>query len=67
VYLCVLGGYQNEELLFSYTLPIEWFLDAFAKFIKATITFVVSVCLSVRPLGKTLFPLDKFFKIKFYV
>jgi hypothetical protein len=67
VHLCVLGGYQNEELLFSYTLPIEWFLGSYAKFIKATITFVVSVCLSVRALGKILFPLDEFFKIKFYI
>jgi len=33
VHLCVLGGYQNEELLFSHTLPTEWFLGAFAKFL----------------------------------
>jgi len=56
----VLGGYQNEELLFSYTLSIEWILGEFAKFLKPTITFVVSEYLPVRSLGKTLFPLDEF-------
>jgi hypothetical protein len=66
VNLCVLCGYPNEELLFPGTLSIEWFLGALAKFLKATITFVVSVCLSVRPLGeKTLLPLGEFLKSSF--
>jgi hypothetical protein len=40
-----------------------WFLGAFTKTRKANISFVVSVCPSFRPNGKTLFPLDHFYEI----
>ena len=36
------------------------FLGAFAKLRKVTVRFVMSVCLSVCPHGKTRFPLDGF-------
>jgi hypothetical protein len=36
------------------------FLGAIANFEKATIGFVISIRLSVRPHGTTLFPLDGF-------
>jgi len=41
----------------------EWiwtFLGAFAKLLKATVSFVMSVCRSIRPQGKTRLPLDGF-------
>jgi hypothetical protein len=38
----------------------NWFLSAFATLRKATINFVVSVCLSVSPHGTTRFSLDVF-------
>jgi hypothetical protein len=34
-------------------------LDAFAKLRKATVSFVMSVCPSVRPHGTTRLPLDE--------
>ena len=36
------------------------FLGAFAKLRKVTISFVIPVCMSVRPPGITRFPLDGF-------
>jgi hypothetical protein len=48
-------------------LRIRWkvlldksFLDAFSKLLKVTISFVIYVCLSVRPHGTTRLPLDGF-------
>jgi hypothetical protein len=38
----------------------EWVLDAIEKLQKATISFVMSVCLSVCPYRKTRHPLDGF-------
>jgi hypothetical protein len=37
----------------------EAFLGAFAKLQKAAISFVMSLCLSVRPHGTTRLPLDE--------
>ena len=48
VYLCVLCGSQNKQRLFPYTALTDWILGAFEKLRKATISFVMSVCLSVR-------------------
>jgi hypothetical protein len=36
------------------------FLDVFAKFRRATISYLASVCLSVRPHGTTQVPMDGF-------
>jgi hypothetical protein len=36
----------------------EQFLGTFAKFQKATVSFVMSVCLSVHPHGTANLPLD---------
>ena len=41
-------------------------LVAFAELQKTTVSFVVSVCLSVRPHGKTLLPLDGFLRNVFF-
>jgi hypothetical protein len=38
----------------------EGFLGEFAKLRKASISYFMSVCLSVRPLGATLLALDGF-------
>jgi len=39
---------KTKQLLFSYTASSDRFLGAFAKLRKATISFVMSVCPSVR-------------------
>ena len=55
------------RLLVLFTRNIhKCFLGAFAKLQKATISFVMSVCLSVRLHGKTLLPLN-WFSWKFMV
>ena len=46
LYLCVLCGSQNKQRLFPYTALTDWFLSAFAKLPKATISFVMSVRLA---------------------
>jgi hypothetical protein len=53
MYLCVLCGSENKQRLFNCTALTDWFLGAFAKLRKATISFVMSVCPSARmePLG----------------
>jgi len=48
------GFHRLLVFLFSYLL------GAFAKLRKATTSFVMSVCPSVRPPGTTWFPLDEF-------
>jgi hypothetical protein len=53
------------KLFFFYSAEYRMFivsavLGAFAKFQKATISFIVSVSLSVRPHGKTRLPLQGF-------
>ena len=56
------GFYQIFECSW-YALSVRVlssFLGAFAKLRKATISFVMSVCLSVRPHGTTRLPLDGF-------
>ena len=58
VYLCVLCGSQNKQPLFPYTALTDWFLGAFGKWRKATITFFLSVCLSVCPNVIIRLPLD---------
>jgi len=42
-------------------------LGAYAKLRKATISFVMPLCPSVRPHGTTRFPLDGFLKMKFVI
>ena len=44
----------------TFFCQITWFLGAFAKLQKATISFVMRVCPSVRPHGTTQLPLDEF-------
>ena len=41
-------------------LKIALFLGAFAKFRKAIISFIMSVCPSVSPHGRSLLPLDEY-------
>ena len=64
VYLCVLCGSQNKQRLFPYTTLTDWFLGAFAKLRKATISLVMSVRQSVRqpvrPHGTPRLPLAGF-------
>jgi hypothetical protein len=48
VYLCVLCGSENKQRLFPYTALTVWFLGSFPKLRKVTITFVMSVIISVR-------------------
>ena len=43
------GTYSFKKRLFLYTALTGWLLDAFAKLRKATISFVMYVCLSVYP------------------
>jgi len=47
VYLSVLCGSQNEEQLYLFTAINDRFLGVFVKSRKATISFVVSVYLSI--------------------
>ena len=49
VYLCVLCGSENKQRLIPSTALRDWFLDAFAKLRNASISLIMSVCLSVRP------------------
>jgi hypothetical protein len=56
LYLCVLCGSENKQRLFPYTALAGWFLGAFAKLRKATISVVMSVC----PHGTTGLPRDGF-------
>ena len=49
VYLCVLCGSQHKQRLFPYTALTGWFLGAFAKLRKVTISFVIYDRLFIRP------------------
>jgi len=51
-----------KRLMMARTLKLYLvsFLEAFAKLRKATISFAMSVCLSVRPHGTTRLPLNGF-------
>jgi len=59
---------RSHNVLTSPAIITEWyqfirrqnFLDAFAKMRKATVSFLMSVRLSIRPHGITLLPLDGF-------
>jgi hypothetical protein len=44
---------------------LDSFLDAFTALRKATVTFVMSACPSIRPHGMTRLPLDGFFMKRF--
>ena len=48
MHIYVLCGSQNKLQLFPYTELTHWFLGAFAKLRKATVSVVMSVCTSVR-------------------
>jgi hypothetical protein len=50
----------NDPIMSILQTPIDYFLGAFAKFLKATISFAVSVGMSVTPHGTTWLPLDGF-------
>jgi hypothetical protein len=52
----ILASFSNSR---SLTEAI-WLLGAFAKLREATVSFVMSVCLSVRSYGTTRLPLDGF-------
>ena len=47
LYLCVLCGSENKQRLFPYTAITDWVLGAFTKLGKTTISFGMSVRLSV--------------------
>ena len=54
------NNYYERECKSLSCKPDITFSGAFAKLQKATITFVMSVCLSVCPHGTTRLPLDGF-------
>jgi len=67
-YLRKNNGNHDTQITKQYHQPLHqeigyWVLGAFAKMRKPTVSFVVSVSLSVRPNGKTLFPTDDFHDI----
>ena len=67
VYLCVLCESENKQRLFPYTALTDWFLGEFEKFHKATISFVMSVRLSVRPSAQNNLPTKRGIFMKFNI
>ena len=64
VFECILRNVYNSGVLFE----ADWlFLEAFALLWKATISFVLFVCLSLRPHGTTRLPRDGFSWIWYYL
>jgi hypothetical protein len=51
IFVC-LSWISEKQLLFLYTALTNWFVGMFAKWWKAIITFVMSVCLYVCPLTR---------------
>ena len=48
LYLSFLCGSENKQPLFPYTALTDWFLGAFRKLRKLTVSFVMPVCPSVH-------------------